>query len=157
MGGRVMWGVIVGLVGMLMNLVVSFVSGVCGPVVTLVAGAIAGFFAARWEGPGPRARSAQAGAIAGLLAGTLMLISQMLAAVAEVLVLQSAEFQFLQAMFTPGLGGTIPSNPTAETQSGILVGALATGGCFGLIGMILAALAGAATGYLSGPGESPQV
>jgi hypothetical protein len=146
MSGRVKWGVIVGLVGMVANLVVSFVMGICGPLVTLLAGAIAGFLAARSEGPGPRVRSAQAGAVAGLLAGGLMLISQVVAGVAVVL--------FLQATGLPGLGGTIPANPTVAAQASFLVGALATGGCFGIIGLVLAALAGAAAGYLGGSGET---
>jgi hypothetical protein len=146
MSGGVKAGLIVGLVGMVINLVVSLFLGICGPVVTLLAGGVAGFFAARFEGPGPRMRSAQAGAVAGLVAGVLMFISQTVAALAVVLLMQAAGI--------PGLTGQIPAGATPSMQAVIVVSALGTGACFGVVGLALAALAGATGGYLGGSGET---
>ena len=65
---RVKYGLIVGIVGMILNICVAAALGVCGPLMALVAGAAAGFLAAREERAADKADGARLGAISGTIA-----------------------------------------------------------------------------------------
>jgi hypothetical protein len=137
-------GLIVGAIGFFLNACISIVLGICGPFVSLVAGAVAGFFAARQGAPVSKGEGAKDGAVAGAVAGAFTLFAQVLASVA-VLVL-------VQLTGTPTLFGNAPSvNDGSAAQLGYYVGGLGAGICFGLVGIVLAALAGASAGYLGTP------
>ena len=66
---RMRMGLIVGVIGLALNVCVSGFIGLCGPLVSLIAGAVAGFFAAQQEKLGTKGEGARAGAIAGAVAG----------------------------------------------------------------------------------------
>lgn len=142
-------GLLVGVVGLVLNICVSAAIGLCGPAVSLLAGAVAGFFAARQEKPATKGEGAKVGAFSGAVAGAIVLVGQVIGAVGALAVMQAtgAQLPF----------GQIPSASADASQQIIFyVSGLATGICFGLIGAVLAALAGAGTGYLGTPEMPPQ-
>lgn len=139
-------GLLVGAVGLVLNICVSAAIGLCGPAVSLVGGAIAGFLAARQEKPATQGEGAKIGAISAAIAGAMILIGQIIAAVGALALIQ---FSGMQMPF-----GQVPSTSAdPATQAIFYLSGLGTGVCFGLIGVVLAALAGAGTGYL-GAGKS---
>ena len=136
---RVKYGLIVGSVGLFINLVVSTLVGVCGPLTTLVAGALAGWLAARAEARPIRSDSAKSGAMSGAIAGSLMLIGQLIGGIIALSLIQMSGAQ--------PLVGHLPQN-SGEQVIYWIAGA-GVGLCFGILGVALGAGAGAAAGYLA--------
>jgi len=142
-------GLIVGGIGLVLNICVAGFLGFCGPVLALIAGGFAGFFAAQQEKLPSKNEGARAGATAGAIAGGLIIIGQIIGGVGALLYFQ-----------TVGNGNTIFGQvPALSGDPGSLVGyyggGLFTGFCFGIIGALLAAGAGAGTGYLATPDQPP--
>ena len=144
---RIRTGLIVGAIGLVLNICVAGFLGFCGPVVSLIAGGIAGFFAAQQERLASKNEGARAGATAGGIAGGLIILGQMIGGVGALFFLQSsgAESPFGQI---PSLSGD------ATTQIAYYATGLGTAICFGLVGALLAAGAGAGAGYL-GTSDQP--
>lgn len=141
---RIKIGLIVGGVGLLLNICVSAAVGICGPFAALAAGAIAGFLTANQEKLPAKNDGARAGAISGLVAGALMLVGQIIGGIGAL--------YYFQATGTPSLFGAAPGQLAGGVeQTAYFVGGLAVGSCFGLAGIGMAALAGALTGYLATP------
>lgn len=141
-------GLIVGVVGLILNVCVSAAVGVCGPAVSLIAGAVAGYFAARQENQPTKSAGAQAGAISGATAGALIIIGQVIGGITALVLMQTT------GMSTPF--GQIPATDAdASAQITFYLTGAATGCCFGLVGAVLAALAGAGTGYLGTSEQTP--
>ncbi len=137
---RIRMGLIVGVIGLALNVCVSGFVGFCGPLVSLIAGAVAGFFASQQEKMGTRGEGARAGAIAGGIAGVLIIIGQVIGGIAALYYLQStgAMLPF----------GQIPSqSDTSSSQIVYYLSGAGTSLCFGIVGAALAAGAGAAAGY----------
>ncbi len=140
-------GLIIGFIGLVLNVCVSTVFGFCGPFVTLIAGALAGFWAASQEKAPAKGDGASVGAVAGAITGGLMLVGQMLGGIGALL--------WVQLSGTSPLFGSIPDPSAGLTQQVIYYGTgLITGACFGAVGVALAALAGAGGGYLGTSGQS---
>jgi hypothetical protein len=135
-------GLIVGVIGLVLNICVAGFVGLCGPVFSLIAGAAAGFFAAQQEKLPSKSEGARAGATAGGIAGGLIILGQLIGGVGALF--------FLQANGTQMPFGQIPStaDPSSTQMIYYLTGA-ATALCFGVIGALLAAGAGAGAGYLA--------
>jgi hypothetical protein len=135
-------GLIVGVIGLVLNICVAGFLGFCGPFLSLVAGGIAGFFATRQEKPFTKNEGARVGATAGGIAGALIILGQILGGIGALLYMQSSG---VQLPF-----GQMP-DPSSEPamQIGYYGGGIATAVCFGLIGALLAAGAGAGAGYLA--------
>jgi len=145
---RIKFGLIIGLIGLVLNICVSGFIGLCGPFAALVAGAVAGFLAARQEKIAVKGDGARAGAVAGGIAGALVLVGQLLGGVGALALFQ-------QSGAAPPFG-VIPSVSADVSQQILFYGAgLATGLCFGLVGVVAAALAGAAAGYFGTPKPTP--
>ncbi len=141
-------GLLVGAIGLVLNICVASTVGLCGPAVSLVGGALAGFFAARQEKSANKGEGARVGAISGVIAGALILIGQVIAAIGAL-----AFFQFSGLQFP---FGQVPSTSADASQQVLYyVSGLGTGVCFGLVGTVLAALAGAGAGYL-GTSDQPE-
>lgn len=148
MKARFKIGLAVGLVGLILNVCVSAAVGLCGPAVSLVAGAVAGFFTARQEKAATKSAGAQAGAISGLIAGGLGIIGQVIGGVGALAYLQATNA-------TLPFGTIPPQSADMNTQLIYYVSGMGTGICFGLIGAVLSALAGAGTGFLGTPEPQP--
>jgi len=138
---RVKFGLIVGGIGLVFNIIVATALGICGPLTALVAGAVAGFLSARQEKAPTQGDGGRLGAVAGGIAGGLVFIGQIFGAIAALALVQ---FSGSKPSF-----GTAP-NPSAPISQQILYyfSGLGVGACFGLIGFILAIVAGAGAGYL---------
>jgi hypothetical protein len=135
-------GLIVGVIGLVLNICVAGFIGFCGPVLSLIAGGVAGFFATQQEKPLTKNQATRIGATAGGIAGGLIILGQIIGGIGALFFMQS---QGMQPPF-----GQIPSpsgDPT--TQIAFYAGGVGTALCFGLIGALLAAGAGAGTGYLA--------
>jgi hypothetical protein len=140
-------GLIVGLIGLVLNVCVSTVFGFCGPFMTLIAGGLAGFWAAKQEKLPAKGDGARAGAVAGAITGGLMLIGQVLGGLGALL--------WVQYSGVSPLFGTVPSPSADSSQLAIYYATgLLTGCCFGAVGVALAALAGAGGGYLGTPSQA---
>lgn len=144
---RIKMGLVVGAIGLALNICVSGFIGLCGPIVSLLAGGIAGYLASQQEKLPTKNEGAKAGAIAGGLAGALVIIGQVIGGIGALAIMQGTG---MQLPF-----GTIP--PTSD-PSGMLIfyaSGIGTGLCFGIIGALLAAGAGAGTGYMATQDQPP--
>jgi hypothetical protein len=137
-------GLTIGAIGMVLNICVAGFLGFCGPVLSLVAGGVAGFLAAQQEQQPTKADGARAGATAGGIAGGLIILGQVIGGLGAL--------AYYQYSGTPLPFGAAPSASAPATEMLIyyLTGA-GTGLCFGVIGALLAAGAGAGAGYLVTP------
>jgi hypothetical protein len=142
-------GLLVGLVGLFVNIAVAAIAGLCGPVVSLIGGAVAGYLTAQREKHITKNAGAQAGAISGAVAGALILIGQVIGAVGALMYIQQSGTQIPF--------GTIPP-PSADmgTQLTYYLSGLVAGVCFGVVGVVVAALAGAGAGFLRTPEPGAQ-
>lgn len=138
---RVRFGLILGGFGFVLNICVGALFGICGPVVALVAAAVAGYLAVQAENPTEQSEGARAGAVSGAIAGALVLGGQMLGVVASLTLVQSL-----------GLETSFGQIPTPEIeQTFYWLGGLGVGLCIGLVDVAIGAGAGAAAGYLGTP------
>jgi hypothetical protein len=139
---RIRIGLIVGVIGLVLNICVAGFIGFCGPLLSLLAGAAAGFFAAQQEKPQTKNEGARIGVTAGGIAGGLIIVGQIVGGVGALFFMQS---RGMQVPF-----GQIPSTSSdPTTQLVFYAGGIGTALCFGVIGALLAAGAGAGVGYLA--------
>jgi hypothetical protein len=143
MTARVKYGLIVGAVVMLLNVCVAAVMGICGPVMSLVAGAIAGYLTAREEELPAAGDGARAGAVSGLIAGALVFLGQLIGGIGVLVFLQTSDI--------PTGFGAVPDLAETYGLLGFWVAGLALALCLGLGGLVLGALGGAVAGYLAAP------
>ncbi len=136
---RIRVGLIVGSIGLVLNACIAGLVGLCGPVASLIAGGLAGFFAVQREKPVRRNDGAVIGATAGGITGGLMIIGQMLGGIATLVIFQMTG---AQTIF-----GQVPSGGAASV--GYYLSGLGTGFCFGVVGALLAAGVGAGVGYVA--------
>ena len=144
---RVKFGLIVGAVALVLNVFVSTAFGLCGPFTALLAGGISGFFTAQQEKLPLKGDGARAGVISGLVAGGLVFLGQLLGALGAILLVQS--------LGGKTIFGQVPDLTAGPQSVAYIVAALGTGACFGVVGIALAAGAGALAGYLSTPVARP--
>lgn len=137
-------GLIAGGIGLVLNSCLAAAMGLCGPFLALAAGAIAGFLASRAENPTARAEGARLGAISGGITGALVFIGQIIGAVGILLILQ------LTGMQMP-FGTVPPTGSDPASQAAYYVSGLGVGVCFGVVGILTAALGGAGAGYPAPP------
>ena len=138
---RVKLGLIVGAIGAVLNICVAGFVGLCGPLVSLLAGAAAGYFTAQQEKLGVKADGARAGATAGAIAGGLIILGQIIGGVGAL--------AYMQASGTQLPFGTVPSGTDgASVQLLYYLSGAGSAFCFGIFGTLLAAGAGAGVGYL---------
>ncbi|HKY55624.1 MAG TPA: hypothetical protein VJM08_15010 [Anaerolineales bacterium] len=139
-------GLTVGAIGLVLNICVAGFLGFCGPVLSLVAGGVAGFLAAQQERQFTKGDGARVGATAGGTAGGLIILGQIIGGLGAL--------AYYQYSGTPLPFGTAPSAsaPASELLIYYVSGA-GTGLCFGVIGALLAAGAGAGAGYLATPDQ----
>ena len=145
MQARTRIGLIVGVIGLILNICVAGFVGFCGPFLSLVAGGVAGYMTAQREKPLTKMEGARAGATAGGIAGGLIILGQILGGIGALL--------FMQASNRPTLFGQLPDlsgDPAA--QAGFYAGGLGTALCFGVVGALLAA--GAGVSYLTASEQS---
>lgn len=138
---RIKVGLIAGSIGLVLNICMAAVLGICGPMISLTAGALAGFFSARQGKPASKNAGAQDGAIAGALAGALVLLGQVIGGISALAIVQLSGVQL-------PFGKVPPLSSDISQQAIFYLTGTATAICFGLVGVILSALAGAGTGYL---------
>jgi hypothetical protein len=144
----VKFGLIVGAIGFVVIIPISGFMGICGPFTTMIAGAVAGFLSA-YVGEAPTRRDgAQSGAIAGAVSGGVTLMGQLIGGVLAL--------AFIQTTGTPVFVGRVPgpSAPFHELTLYYAVG-IGTALCFGIVGIVVAAIAGAIAGAL-GARELPR-
>ena len=144
---RIKMGLVVGAIGLAINVCVAGFVGLCGPIVSLLAGGVAGFLAAQQEKLPTKSEGAKAGAISGAIAGALVIIGQVLGGIAALAFMQASGMQFPFGQI-----------PTTADSSGMLVyyaSGVGTGLCFGIIGAVLAAAVGAGAGYMATPEQPP--
>jgi len=139
-------GLIVGVIGLVLNICVAGFIGICGPFLSLVAGGVAGFFAVRQEKPLTKNDGARAGATAGGIAGALIILGQIIGGLGAL--------AYMQSTGTPTPFGQMPDLGDPATSIGFYAGGVGTALCFGVVGALLAAGAGAGAGYL-GTSDQP--
>lgn len=140
---RIKFGLIVGAIGLVLNVCVSAFIGICGPFATLIAGGVAGYLAAQAEKAPTKGAGAQLGGLSGAIAGGLMLIGQLCGGVLAL--------TFIQTQRIPMFGTEPPDLGDGTATVMYYAFGLGTGLCFGLIGVALGAAGGAGAGYLGTP------
>jgi hypothetical protein len=133
--------IIVGAVAFVLNIIVAGALGICGPLVALAAGAIAGLFATQREQPTSQGDGARAGAAAGVVVGGFTLVGQI---VGSLVVLVLLQFAGLQLPF----GSTPPPGADAAVVAAYYLSGAGVATCLGVVGLMTAALGGAGGGYL---------
>src|SRR6266498_3714898 len=123
MQARIRIGLIVGVIGLVLNICVSGFIGFCGPLVSLIAGGLAGFFAAQQEKPATKKEGARAGVTAGGIAGGLIILGQVLGGVGALALMQS---KGMQLPF-----GQLPSAGDPTAQVTFYAAGVGTALCFG--------------------------
>ena len=134
-------GLIVGVIGLVVNICVAGFMGICGPLVSLIAGGVAGFFAAQQEKPPTKKEGARVGATAGGIAGGLIILGQLAGGLGALIYFQSSG--------TPIFGQTPNVYNDPNAQIGFYAGGIGMALCFGVVGALLAAGAGAGAAYLA--------
>lgn len=149
MAAKIKFGLIVGAVGLIINIFVSFLVGICGPFIGFAAGAIAGWLTVRADRPTVRNTGVSLGTQAGAIAGALVLVGQLIGNIGGLLFIQSTQ--------TEPLFGELPQTP--EAQAGFWAAGIGVVICFGLLGLGLGAMGGAGAGYLATPesGAGPEM
>ena len=136
------YGLIIGGIGLVMNVFVSTAFGICGPLIALVAGGAAGYMVGRQGDIKNKGEGARMGALAGSITGALMLLGQVIGGLLSLSLVRSATF-------LGPLGDLLSSDVgIGEIYYGI---GIAVSLCSGLVGIIASALAGAGGAYLSTP------
>src|SRR5258706_13203007 len=90
---RIRMGLIVGVIGLALNICVAGFIGFCGPFLSLLAGGAAGFFAAQQGKLPTKSDGAKAGATAGAISGALIIIGQELGGIAALAYMQASGAQ----------------------------------------------------------------
>ena len=129
---RTRMGLIAGVIGLILNIFVAGFSGCCGPLIYIFAGGVAGFFAVKQEKLPVRSVGARLGAVAGSIAGGLIVLGQIIG-------VALAYFQ------TSGTSGSV----SVSGDAGVAL-------CLGGAGALTAAFAGAVAGYLVRPPQPLQ-
>jgi len=147
MQSRIKFGLTIGAIGLVLNICVAGFFGFCGPVLSLIAGGVAGFLTAQQEKLPSKGAGARAGAVSGGIAGALIIIGQIIGGIGALIYFQNSG---IQIPF-----GQIPSAGTDPSLNVIYYGSgFVTAFCFGFVGALLAAGTGAGAGYL-GTTEQP--
>jgi hypothetical protein len=127
-----------------LNICVAGLIGCCGPFAALLAGGIAGLLAAREEQASTKGEGARLGAVSGAIAGAFVLVGQMIGGVGTLIFAQVSEITLPFGEVPDPSAGLSAQVPYYFAGLGVAI-------CFGLVGIVLAALAGAGAGYLGTP------
>ncbi len=146
MSDRVRLGLIVGVISLFLTACMATFIGLCGPVVPLIAGGVAGYLTVKKEMPASQSEGGKAGAISGAIAGGLSLIGQIIAGIASLVLLPSIYQQ---------LGVSSPIPPGASSNAMYWLSGAGTAFCIGMVGVLLAAGAGFAAGYFGTSNRAP--
>jgi len=144
MQARFKVGLVIGVIGLVLNICVSATVGLYSLIFFLVAGALAGYFAARQESQSTRLAGAQAGAISGTIAGALLLAGPVVGDLGISLLMQSQSSGSSLAI------GMVPFTSSGES------GEDGFNDVFVLLGPVLAALSGTVVGYLATAWAAPR-
>lgn len=136
---RVKIGLIIGAIGLVLNIFIAALSGLCGPFVSLLGGAVAGFLSGKSEKAASKAEGARLGAISGAIASGMILIGQLIGAIGAL-----AFFQFSNISVPLGKVPALSAPPSEHVL--YYADGIGTGLCFGLVGMVLGSLTGAGAG-----------
>ena len=135
------YGLIVGAVSLIIVVPISLLVGICGPFVSVIGGAVAGFLTAHFGNINIKKIGAQQGALAGLVTGGFTFIGQIVGGILVLTWIQATDAQLL-------VGEAPTFNSPATEQMIYLASGIGAGACFGLIGLGVAAGFGALAGYL---------
>ncbi len=138
MSARIRIGLIAGAISLVLTICVSIAVGICGPVVSLIAGAVAGYFTVKQENPASQSEGGKSGAISGAIAGAGGVIGQFIGGIATLTILPS----LMESMGNYSYSG-------ASGEASYWLGGVGAAFCFGLVGVVLAAIGGFATGYMN--------
>ena len=149
MSGALKAGLIFGAIGLIVVLAVAFIPAVgpliCGPLVAVIIGAVAGFYGVRWSAGTP-------GISRGVLAGTLSGVGMLLGAVIAYTILVGMVRN--NPIFQEQLQEALRRQPNAQIDPAALntivgfVGPVA-GFCFGVLNLLIALAFGALGGWLA--------
>ncbi|MEO7910483.1 MAG: hypothetical protein ABIV47_12615 [Roseiflexaceae bacterium] len=149
MSGALKAGLIFGVIGLIVVLAVAFIPAVgpiiCGPLVAVIIGAVAGFYGVRWSAGTP-------GISRGVLAGTLAGVGMLLGAVIAYTILVGMARS--NPMFQEQIQEALRRQPNAQIDPAALntiVGIMgpAVGFCFGILNLLIALAFGALGGWLA--------
>ena len=149
MSGAMRSGLIFAGVGLLAVLATAFIPRpgpvVCGPLLAVLVGGLAGFFGVRWSAEGARVGR---GVLAGVLAGLGMLVG---AVIGYVVLFNSLS---ADPLFQQQLDAFLQRQPNVQVDPGAIGAAVGIAGgiaglCFGVLNLLLSLAFGALGGWLA--------
>ena len=155
MSGAMRAGLIFAAVGLIAVVATAFLPRpgpvVCGPLLAVLVGGLAGFFGVRWT-------VMQARVSRGVLAGSLAGLGMLIGAVIGYIVLFNSISS--EPAFQEQLGAFLQQQPDANIDAGALGAAVGIAGavaglCFGVLNLLLALAFGALGGWLALRNRSP--
>ena len=155
MSGAMRAGLIFAAVGLIAVIATAFFPRpgpvVCGPLLAVLVGGLAGFYGVRWSGEQARVGR---GVLAGSLSGLGMLIG---AVIVYVVLFNSISSD---PLFQEQIGAFLQQQPDANIDPGALSAAVGIAGvvaglCFGVLNLLLALAFGALGGWLALRNRAP--
>jgi hypothetical protein len=149
MSGALRAGLIFGVTGLIVVLAVAFIPAVgpliCGPLVAVIIGTVAGFYGVRWSAGTP-------GIGRGVLAGTLAGVGMLLGAVIAYTILVGMASS--NPLFQEQIQEALRQQPDAQIDAAALntiVGIVGpvVGFCFGILNLLIGLAFGALGGWLA--------
>jgi hypothetical protein len=141
---RIKIGLIFGAVGLVLNTCFSAFMVVCGPVIALIMGGVAGYLAAQQEKSTAKNEAARIGATAGGVAGGLNILGMIVGSVGALAFVQ------ITGVRLP-FGQVPPASSDPASQINLYTSNIGTALCFGIVGALFAAGAGALIAYFTTP------
>lgn len=141
---RIKIGLIFGITGLVLTTCFSAFMSVCGPILSLIAGGVAGYLAADQEKPTARNEAARIGAIAGGIAGGLIIVGQIVGSVGALVLVQT-----IGVRIPFGQVPLVASDPASQLN--LYSSGIGAALCSGIVGALLAAGAGALVAYFTIP------
>jgi hypothetical protein len=138
---RIKYGLLAGCAGLLLTSLSSYLFGICGTLVGLLAGSAAGFLTSRKENELTPQAASRAGMVSGSVAGILVLLGQLIGTAISIAVMQNEQLSLI--MQVQPAGTSLQSVQGFYWSSG-----LGFGFCLGLTGLVFSVLAGGAVSYL---------
>jgi len=136
-------GLIVGTIALLITIPVTSIYGICGPFISIIAGAIAGYFAINSDKAETKRDNAQSGKLAGLIAGVFIFAGQLIGGI----------WLMLSYYQRTGYPVILSNDPSVSLTVYYFTGVGMTL-FLGLVGLLLSTLAGKTIGEFRTPESS---
>ena len=140
------WGLITGIIGLIVNTLASLTFAFCGPIVAFGIGIIAGAVVTRKEPASSKGEGTQQGAITGIIAGALIFLGRIVGSINNLVYAQMPQYE--------SIFGTLPDLSSREGQTYYWLVGIGVGVLLGLVDALACVLGSAMISYIRTPTAS---